>query len=79
MIRIKKSEENRKGISVIKLYEEVVGKGGLSPEYFFDCMTLNECAAFIKRHEPERTRSVGANENVDVRCCAGELERPPYT
>lgn len=30
------------------MYEEVVGRGGVSPEYFFDSMTLNECAAFVR-------------------------------
>lgn len=33
---------------MIRLYEEVVGRGGISPDYFFDSMTFNECATFIR-------------------------------
>lgn len=46
----------------MSLYEEIVGRGGVSPAYFFDCMTFSECAIFLKgmrrkeRAEMERVR-----------------------
>lgn len=46
----------------MSLYEEIVGRGGVSPAYFFDCMTLSECAVFLRgmrrkeRAEMERVR-----------------------
>lgn len=46
----------------MRLYEEIVGRGGVSPAYFFDSMSLGECAAFLRgmhRREQdawERTR-----------------------
>ena len=32
----------------MSLYEEIVGRGGVSPAYFFDCMTFSECAIFLR-------------------------------
>lgn len=49
---------------MIRLYEEVVGRGGVSPGYFFDRMSINECAAFMRgmnrreQEEWERTRMI---------------------
>lgn len=46
----------------MSLYEEIVGRGGVSPAYFFDCMTFSECAIFLRgmrrkeRTELERVR-----------------------
>lgn len=46
----------------MSLYEEIVGRGGVSPAYFFDCMTFSECAIFLRgmrrkeRAEMERVR-----------------------
>lgn len=46
----------------MSLYEEIVGRGGVSPAYFFDCMTFSECAIFLRgmrrkeRVEMERVR-----------------------
>lgn len=46
----------------MSLYEEIVGRGGVSPAYFFDCMTFSECAVFLRgmrrkeRAEMERVR-----------------------
>lgn len=51
-----------KPVSVVSLYEEIVGRGGVSPAYFFDCMTFSECAIFLRgmrrkeRTELERVR-----------------------
>lgn len=48
----------------MSLYEEIVGRGGVSPAYFFDSMTFVECAAFLRgmrrkeRAELENTRLV---------------------
>lgn len=48
----------------MSLYEEIVGRGGVSPAYFFDSMTFVECAAFLRgmrrkeRAEHENTRLV---------------------
>lgn len=48
----------------MSLYEEIVGRGGVSPAYFFDCMTLSECAVYLRgmrrkeRAELERIRLV---------------------
>ena len=48
----------------MSLYEEIVGRGGVSPAYFFDSMTFVECAAFLRgmrrkeRAEFENTRLV---------------------
>lgn len=48
----------------MSLYEEIVGRGGVSPAYFFDCMTFSECAIFLRgmrrkeRAEMERVRLV---------------------
>lgn len=47
MIKKSDGKENEE-VSVIRLYEEVVGRGGISPDYFFDSMTFSECAAFIR-------------------------------
>lgn len=47
-----------------RLYEEIVGRGGVSPGYFLDCMDMPECAAFLsglrrrERHELEKVRMV---------------------
>ena len=41
----------------MRLYEEIVGRGGMSPSHFFYNMTLGECAAYIRgmqRKERER-------------------------
>lgn len=35
----------------MRLYEEIVGRGGISPSYFFDSMTLEECAAYIRGYQ----------------------------
>lgn len=49
-------------MSVIRLYEELVGRGGLSPTYFFYTMTFAEASAYLKgmerkeHDEWERTR-----------------------
>ena len=49
---------------MIRLYEEIVGRGGVSPAYFFYRMTFAEAAAFMRgrelkeREEWERTRRV---------------------
>ena len=46
----------------MSLYEEIVGRGGVSPAYFFDSMTFSECAVFLRsmrrkeRAEMERVR-----------------------
>lgn len=51
-------------MSVIRLYEEIVGRGGVSPAYFFYRMTWAEAAAYMRgrelreREEWERTRRV---------------------
>lgn len=51
-------------MSVIRLYEELVGRGGLSPAYFFYTMTFAEASAYLKgmerkeHDEWERTRRV---------------------
>lgn len=48
----------------MSLYEEIVGRGGVSPAYFFDSMTFTECAAFLRgmrrkeRAEIENTRLI---------------------
>ena len=48
----------------MSLYEEIVGRGGVSPAYFFDSMTFIECAAFLRgmrrkeRAEIENTRLI---------------------
>lgn len=48
----------------MSLYEEIVGRGGVSPAYFFDSMTFVECAAFLRgmrrkeRADFENTRLV---------------------
>lgn len=48
----------------MSLYEEIVGRGGISPAYFFDSMTFVECAVFLRgmrrkeRAELENTRLV---------------------
>lgn len=48
----------------MSLYEEIVGRGGVSPAYFFDSMTFVECAAFLRgmrrkeRAEIENTRLI---------------------
>ena len=47
-----------------RLYEEIVGRGGVSPEYFLDRMDIPECAAYItgirrkERSELEKIRMV---------------------
>lgn len=47
-----------------RLYEEIVGRGGVSPGYFLDCMDMPECAVFLsglrrrERHELEKVRMV---------------------
>lgn len=47
-----------------RLYEEIVGRGGVSPEYFLDRMDMPECAAFLsglrrrERYELEKVRMV---------------------
>lgn len=49
---------------MIRLYEEIVGRGGVSPAYFFYKMTWAEAAAYMRgrelreREEWERTRRV---------------------
>lgn len=49
---------------MIRLYEEIVGRGGVSPAYFFDNMDFAECAVFLKglklreRAELEKTRLI---------------------
>lgn len=49
---------------MIRLYEEIVGRGGVSPAYFFYRMTWAEAAAYMRgrelreREEWERTRRV---------------------
>ena len=46
----------------MRLYEEIVGRGGVSPSYFFYKMTFPEAAAFMRgqsrkqREEWEHTR-----------------------
>ena len=46
----------------MRLYEEIVGRGGVSPSYFFYNMTFPEAAAFMRglnrkqREEWEHTR-----------------------
>lgn len=47
---------------MIRLYEEIVGRGGVSPGHFFYGMTFGECAAYMRGLEArehaawERTR-----------------------
>ena len=47
-----------------RLYEEIVGRGGVSPEYFLDRMDIPECVAYItglrrkERSELEKIRMV---------------------
>ena len=47
---------------MIRLYEEIVGRGGVSPSHFFYRMTFGEAAAYMRglqlreREEWERTR-----------------------
>ena len=47
---------------MIRLYEEIVGRGGVSPTHFFYEMTFSEAAAYMRgmrlreRDEWERTR-----------------------
>lgn len=49
---------------MVSLYEEIVGRGGIAPDYFFDRMDFAECVAFLngmrrkERAELERTRLV---------------------
>lgn len=49
---------------MIALYEEIVGRGGVSPAYFFDKMDYAECAVFLRgmqrkeRAELERARLI---------------------
>lgn len=49
---------------MIRLYEEIVGRGGVSPTHFFYEMTFSECAAYMRgldlreRNEWERTRQM---------------------
>lgn len=51
-------------MSVIRLYEEIVGRGGMSPAHFFYNMTWAEAAAYIRgmdareKEEWERTRRI---------------------
>lgn len=67
---------------MIRLYEEIVGRGGMSPDHFFYRMTFGECAAFIRgrdiqeQAEWERTRRImwaaimphgKRNKTIDVR------------
>lgn len=33
---------------MIRLYEEIVGRGGVSPDHFFYAMTMGEAAAFLR-------------------------------
>lgn len=46
------------------MYEEIVGRGGVSPAYFFDEMDFQECIAYMKgmnrreRVELEKTRLI---------------------
>ncbi len=46
------------------MYEEIVGRGGVSPAYFFDEMDFQECIVYIKgmnrreRVELEKTRLI---------------------
>jgi hypothetical protein len=46
------------------LYEEIVGRGGVSPAYFFEEMDFQECIVFMKgmrrkgRSELENTRLI---------------------
>lgn len=48
----------------MRLYEEIVGRGGVSPTYFFYDMTWDEAAAYMRgaqrkeRDEWERTRKM---------------------
>ena len=32
---------------MVSLYEEIVGRGGIAPDYFFDRMDFAECVAFL--------------------------------
>ena len=47
-----------------RLYEEIVGRGGVFPEYFLDRMDIPECAVFLsglrrrERYELEKVRMV---------------------
>ena len=49
---------------MVSLYEEIVGRGGVPPAYFFDRMDFAECAVYLngmrrrQRAEMERTRLV---------------------
>lgn len=49
---------------MIHLYEEIVGRGGVSPAHFFYDMTFSEAAAFMRgfqereKSEWERTRQI---------------------
>lgn len=51
-------------MSVSALYEEIVGRGGVSPAYFFEEMDFKECIVFMKgmrrkeRSELENTRLI---------------------
>lgn len=46
------------------MYEEIVGRGGVSPAYFFEEMDFQECIVYIKgmnrkqRAEMEKTRLI---------------------
>lgn len=51
---------------MIRLYEEVVGRGGISPDYFFDSMTFSECAAFIRGMNRKEQEAWGAHKDDDV-------------
>lgn len=48
----------------MRLYEEIVGRGGVSPSHFFYSMTFGECAAYMRglqrreRDEWEQTRRI---------------------
>lgn len=49
---------------MVNLYEEIVGRGGVSPSHFFYDMTFGEAAAYMRgyhlreRDEWERTRQI---------------------
>lgn len=57
----------------MNLYEEIVGRGGVSPSHFFYDMTLTEASAFMRglqrkeQDEWERTRQL-AYRIVQVNC-----------
>lgn len=58
-------QKKEKPISIHKLYERVVGIGGISPSYFLDRMTFGEVEMFLtgfnlrNREAWEQTRIIG--------------------